>query len=113
MSKKDNAKVLDASDALCAQIDPELWFPAIDSGRMHASYEAANYAKSVCARCPLVMACLMTALANKEEYGIWGGASPRERKTLKTKDQVKKFVVNLQARAETLGSLNQKRKRLR
>lgn len=113
MSKKDEAKILDASDALCAQIDPELWFPIIDVRNARASYEAANYAKSICARCPLLLACLNTALVNKEEYGIWGGASPNERKRLKTKAQVKEFIVKLQSRAADLGSLNAQRKRLR
>jgi hypothetical protein len=37
----------------------------------------------------------MTAMMNKEEYGIWGGATPRERKGLRTKNQVIAFVSDL------------------
>lgn len=111
MSKSTEAIVIDASTALCAEIDPELWFPSLEKGRVQSSYEAAGYAKSVCARCPLALACLTTAVRNKEEYGIWGGSTPRERKALKTKAQVKKFLYDLQDKADDLGSLNVKRKR--
>lgn len=111
MSKSTEAIVIDASDALCAEIDPELWFPSVENGRVQASYEAAGYAKSVCARCPISLACLLTALHNKEEYGIWGGATPRERKAIKTKAQAKTFLLTLQSKADDLGSLNVKRKR--
>jgi WhiB family redox-sensing transcriptional regulator len=111
MSKSTEAIVIDASTALCSEIDPEIWFPSMENGRVQSSYEAANYAKSVCARCPLALACLTTALHNKEEYGIWGGATPNERKKLKTRTQAKKFLFDLQDRADDLGSLKPKRKR--
>ena len=62
-------------------------------------------------RCPLALACLTTALHNKEEYGIWGGATPNERKKLKTRTQAKKFLFDLQDKADDLGSLKPKRKR--
>ena len=111
MSRSTEAIVIDASEALCAEIDPEIWFPSTENGRVQSSYEAAGYAKSVCARCPLALACLTTALHNKEEYGIWGGATPNERKKLKTRAQAKKFLYDLQDKADDLGSLNVKRKR--
>lgn len=113
MSKSTEAVVVDASGALCAEIDPELWFPSVENASGQNSYEAANYAKSVCARCPLSLVCLTTALRNKEDYGIWGGATPNERKKIKTTAQAKKFLLDLQDKADHLGSLNQKRKRLR
>lgn len=34
-------------------------------------------------RCPLQELCLMTALENKEPYGVWGGTSPYERRKMK------------------------------
>ncbi|MCL4442947.1 MAG: WhiB family transcriptional regulator [Actinobacteria bacterium] len=39
-------------------------------------------AKSVCEQCPVREACLEYALANRERYGIWGGASERERRRI-------------------------------
>jgi len=111
MTRKKEPAVIDASAALCSEIDPELWFPSMENGRVQSSYEAANYAKSVCARCPLSLACLTTAIKNKEEYGIWGGSTPRDRRAIKTVKQAKKFIVELQDKADELGSLKPKRKR--
>jgi hypothetical protein len=37
-------------------------------------------AKFICATCPIVQECQDYALAAKEEYGIWGGLTPDERK---------------------------------
>lgn len=34
-------------------------------------------------RCPLLNLCLETALENKEQYGIWGGMTPYERRKFK------------------------------
>jgi len=44
-----------------------------------------NYkiAKTLCADCPIRLECLEYALAADEEYGVWGGLSPVERRQLK------------------------------
>uniref|UniRef100_A0AAU8GNW6 WhiB family transcription factor n=1 Tax=Mycobacterium phage Pharb TaxID=3136626 RepID=A0AAU8GNW6_9VIRU len=61
------------ADALCAQVDPELFFPA--QGQPGAP------AKAVCARCPVVDECLDRALSfPTEQWGVWGGLSQRERR---------------------------------
>lgn len=57
--------------AVCAQTDPELFYP--DKG------EPAYDAKRVCALCPVRIECLLYALTNREPYGIWGGLTARER----------------------------------
>jgi len=57
---------------LCAQTDPEEFFP--DKGG------TSRIAKSVCARCPVAAECLDYALKHGERYGIWGGLSERERR---------------------------------
>lgn len=36
-------------------------------------------AQEVCSDCPVRNACLNYALVNRIEYGVWGGASERER----------------------------------
>jgi WhiB family redox-sensing transcriptional regulator len=66
-----------ASLALCADTDPEIFFPAHD--------DPATEAKQICARCTVRPACLKFALENNERYGIWGGLNPAERDTLRRK----------------------------
>ena len=60
--------------ALCAEIDPELWFP--EKGQPNRP------AKQVCASCPVRTACLQYALEHSERFGVWGGLSERERRRL-------------------------------
>jgi WhiB family redox-sensing transcriptional regulator len=60
---------------LCAQTDPESFFP--EKGG------STREAKSICATCPVAAECLDYALDNDERFGIWGGLSERERRKLK------------------------------
>jgi WhiB family redox-sensing transcriptional regulator len=61
--------------ALCAQTDPEAFFP--EKGG------STREAKRVCGRCDVRADCLSFALAHDERFGIWGGLSERERRRLK------------------------------
>lgn len=61
--------------ALCAQTDPEAFFP--EKGG------STREAKKVCTSCEVRAECLEYALANDERFGIWGGLSERERRKLK------------------------------
>ncbi|HEX7322905.1 MAG TPA: WhiB family transcriptional regulator [Mycobacterium sp.] len=61
--------------ALCAQTDPEAFFP--EKGG------STREAKKICQRCPVRTECLEYALAHDERFGIWGGLSERERRRLK------------------------------
>lgn len=61
--------------ALCAQTDPEAFFP--DKGG------STRDAKAICSRCAVRPECLQAALDNDERFGIWGGLSERERRHLK------------------------------
>jgi WhiB family redox-sensing transcriptional regulator len=58
-------------DALCAQTDPEAFFP--EKGQSPAA------AKRVCRACPVRLPCLALALATNERHGVWGGLSEQER----------------------------------
>jgi len=61
--------------ALCAQTDPEAFFP--EKGG------STREAKRICQGCEVRDRCLEYALANDERFGIWGGLSERERRRLK------------------------------
>ena len=61
--------------ALCAQTDPEAFFP--EKGG------STREAKKICTGCEVRSECLEYALAHDERFGIWGGLSERERRRLK------------------------------
>nr|WP_281171200.1 WhiB family transcriptional regulator [Glycomyces arizonensis] len=61
--------------ALCAQTDPEAFFP--EKGG------STRDAKRICARCEVKENCLQYALEHDERFGIWGGLSERERRKIK------------------------------
>jgi WhiB family redox-sensing transcriptional regulator len=61
--------------ALCAQTDPEAFFP--EKGG------STREAKRICLGCEVKDRCLDYALAHDERFGIWGGLSERERRRLK------------------------------
>ncbi len=63
------------TDALCAQTDPEAFFP--EKGG------STRDAKKVCGACNVKAQCLEYALASDERFGIWGGLSERERRRLR------------------------------
>jgi hypothetical protein len=41
--------------------------------------QAIKVAKALCAECPIRQQCLEYAVEANEEWGIWGGLTPRER----------------------------------
>ena len=61
--------------ALCAQTDPEAFFP--EKGG------STREAKRICVECEVRAECLEYALLNDERFGIWGGLSERERRRLR------------------------------
>ncbi|GLI26075.1 hypothetical protein ARHIZOSPH14_03170 [Agromyces rhizosphaerae] len=63
------------TDALCAQTDPEAFFP--EKGG------STRDAKKICTTCEVRSQCLEYALENDERFGIWGGLSERERRKLR------------------------------
>ena len=61
--------------ALCAQTDPESFFP--EKGG------STREAKKICVGCEVKDECLEYALEHDERFGIWGGLSERERRKLR------------------------------
>jgi WhiB family redox-sensing transcriptional regulator len=60
--------------ALCAQADPEAWFP--EKGG------SVRQATAICRRCPVQAECLDYALAHVERFGVWGGLTWEQRREL-------------------------------
>lgn len=63
------------SDALCAQVTTEEFFP--EKGG------STKFPKSICAACPVRDACLQYSIDTNQSHGIWGGLSERERRPLR------------------------------
>ena len=63
--------------ALCAETDPEAFFP--EKGG------STRPAKRICMACEVRVECLEYALEHEDisRFGIWGGTSERERRRLK------------------------------
>jgi WhiB family redox-sensing transcriptional regulator len=64
-----------ADRGLCAEVDPDEWFP--DKG------ESSLRAKAICRSCPVRAECLEYALDHQIEHGIWGGLVRDERRRLR------------------------------
>lgn len=65
--------------AVCRDEDPETFYPV---GVGAAANNQAQKAKAVCARCPVVVACLFSALkhSSTEQHGVQAGLTADERK---------------------------------
>lgn len=61
--------------ARCVVVDPEIFFPERGG--------SSKAARAVCSDCTVRQECLLYALANREQFGIWGGTSERERRRLR------------------------------
>lgn len=72
---RDDAALAWQARALCAETDPEAFFP--EKGG------STREAKRICEQCEVRKECLDYALRNDERFGIWGGLSERERRKLK------------------------------
>lgn len=60
--------------ALCAETDPDQFFP--DQGR------STRNAKAICARCDVWETCLAWSIQLQQGYGVWGGLAEGERRPL-------------------------------
>lgn len=65
--------------AACRTEDPELFFPQSAEG---PSVLAAEKAKAVCRRCPVITSCLQFALDENIPSGIFGGLTDGERRSI-------------------------------
>jgi WhiB family redox-sensing transcriptional regulator len=70
--------------AVCAEEDPELFFPIGDTG---PALRQAEEAKAVCRRCPVMDQCLTWALTTGQDHGVWGGTSEADRRSARRRAQ--------------------------
>lgn len=75
LSEQEEGELGWQTEALCAQTDPEAFFP--EKGG------STRDAKKVCSSCTVRQECLDYALDHDERFGIWGGLSERERRRLR------------------------------
>lgn len=61
-------------DAACASLDFDTMFPK------DTDVDAIAAAKSICAGCPVAVACLAFAVQTRASHGVWGGTTPDERR---------------------------------
>jgi len=61
--------------ALCAQTDPEAFYPEVGA--------TVEPARRICAACPVRSECRDHALATGERWGVWGGLSENDRRRLR------------------------------
>jgi WhiB family redox-sensing transcriptional regulator len=64
----------------CSGVDPALFYSE-DRGAKGRTDAAA--ARAICKGCTVRLECLAFALTNGEEFGIWGGATERERRFMR------------------------------
>jgi WhiB family redox-sensing transcriptional regulator len=79
--KLDFPEFLKDDNALCAEVDPELFFPTDEHG-VGNSYTSMKEAKKICNACTLKLQCLEYAL-RRNESGIWGGTTEGERRKIR------------------------------
>lgn len=63
-----------AESAACARPDAPSMFPH------EKDAEDTELAKDICKGCPVARACLEEAMQRGEQFGIWGGLTPDERR---------------------------------
>lgn len=77
----DDLVLLDWRDlAACADHDPDMFFPAGETG---PAADQIRFAKRVCAACDVQDECLTYAIETNQASGIWGGLTEDERRPVR------------------------------
>lgn len=64
------------------EVDINLFFPQTGSGNSRSVLQIQAQAQAICNECPVESDCLEYALKTRQEHGMWGGVSERERKRI-------------------------------
>jgi len=75
--------ILDNGGVECEQF-PEAFFAIEEVHSNRSRALEVRFAKGVCSTCPVKALCLTYALEAKEESGIWGGLTAKERQDLRS-----------------------------
>lgn len=67
-------------DAACRGLDPDLFVRVSPKGA--GGDTRYDEARAVCKRCNVRSDCLEYAIAGRETFGMWGGTTPKERRTI-------------------------------
>lgn len=67
--------------AACKGVDPNVFVP--NEGRGMTGRTTYSKARDYCNRCNVVNECLLFALTEHMEFGMFGGTTPRERRNIK------------------------------
>lgn len=70
------------ADANCVGLALAM-FPEQGNGSTEQVLTEFKRARRVCDNCTVQIECLRFALENDEQYGMWGGTTPRQRRALK------------------------------
>ena len=62
------------SNGACQGLDAEIFYPENE--------DHAEFALSVCGECAVRIACLDYALDTREQQGVWGGVTARDRRKM-------------------------------
>ena len=68
----------DWKQANCTSVGVELFYPEYDQVR----FDSDGVRTKVCGPCPIRQQCLDYAISTREQYGIWGGTLPGERRRI-------------------------------
>ena len=72
---------------LCGQVNPEIFFPH------PKDVVGIRNAKKICSECKFSIECLEYALWEPSLEGIWGGTTPRQRESLRTRARRNKVLT--------------------
>ena len=74
------------NEAACRLLPLEVFFPPVE--------QEAEAAKVICSGCTVREACLESALAAGERFGIWGGLTTQERRSIAARRRVRAATVS-------------------
>lgn len=78
--------IADLDGVECEKV-PEIFFPEDFAvvGDPRLKNQAVETARAICFKCPVIDKCLKVGLF--EEYGIWGGTTPEQRRQIRRYEQ--------------------------
>lgn len=99
----DSTKFSDKGLPLCAQADPEAFFPQeqeFEGKLISSKYYDESGAKAICAECPYKTRCLQFAMDYQGTLtGIWGGTNEHERTLMRRRiKRLKNRVVQTEVK---------------